>query len=209
MPAGRRRLLLRRVHHPSFPCAAACEIRARIQVGLSPAKLFRRILLMSQLRRSAWAACSSCSGASLLRFFVLCCATASDCVSASAFAFASASLMTPPPPFLTLRASAFSGLPQIATPPYSHLKNNSFSILIGPLAHLKHLVSAERLPFSAVYFGSLGLTLYFALGPQSYFGSLVGGIVQVCIAFFFLGWVFFALTLALMWLMWFLWFLSR
>ena len=101
--------------------------------------------------------------------------------------------MTPPPPFPTLRASAFSDSPQTAT---TYPKNNnSFSILIGPLAHLKHLVSAERLPFSAVYFGSLGLTLYFALGPQSYFGSLVGGIVQVCMRFCFWDGGFFALSL--------------
>lgn len=72
-----------------------------------------------------------------------------------------------------------------------------FSVLIGPLNHVKHLVSKERLPFSLVYFGSLGLTLYSSLGvsnpclsdtnelltyPQahSYLGSLIFGGVQVC-----------------------------
>ncbi|CAK5271460.1 unnamed protein product [Mycena citricolor] len=54
-----------------------------------------------------------------------------------------------------------------------------FSVLIGPLNHLKHLVTAERLPFTLVYFSSLGLTLYFALGPQSYVGSFVASVVQV------------------------------
>jgi hypothetical protein len=54
-----------------------------------------------------------------------------------------------------------------------------FSILIGPINHFKHLVSKERLPFSAVYFTSLGLTLYFALGVQSYLGCLLAGTVQV------------------------------
>ena len=39
-----------------------------------------------------------------------------------------------------------------------------FSVLIGPINHIKHLVSRERLPFSIAYLGSLGLTLYFALG---------------------------------------------
>ena len=43
----------------------------------------------------------------------------------------------------------------------------SFSLLIGPVNHIKHLVSTERLPFSIVYFSSLGLTLYFALGVRS------------------------------------------
>ncbi|KAF9529077.1 ER-to-golgi vesicle protein transport Sft2 [Crepidotus variabilis] len=54
-----------------------------------------------------------------------------------------------------------------------------FSVLIGPLNHIKHLVSKERLPFSFVYFLSLGLTLYFSLSYHSYLGSLVCGAVQV------------------------------
>ncbi|KAF6749588.1 Got1/Sft2-like family-domain-containing protein [Ephemerocybe angulata] len=54
-----------------------------------------------------------------------------------------------------------------------------FSVLIGPINHVKHLVSKERLPFSVVYFASLGLTLYSALGAHSYFGSLIFGAVQV------------------------------
>ncbi|KAI9512150.1 ER-to-golgi vesicle protein transport Sft2 [Russula earlei] len=54
-----------------------------------------------------------------------------------------------------------------------------FSVLIGPINHMRHLVSKERLPFSVAYMSSLGLTLYFALGPQSYFGSLIGAVVQV------------------------------
>jgi hypothetical protein len=73
-----------------------------------------------------------------------------------------------------------------------------FSVLIGPINHAKHLLSKERLPFTLVYFGSLGLTLYFSLGVSrlllsdrravliytvsqrhSYIGSLVCGIIQV------------------------------
>ncbi|KAJ3503223.1 hypothetical protein NLJ89_g8529 [Agrocybe chaxingu] len=54
-----------------------------------------------------------------------------------------------------------------------------FSVLIGPLNHMKHLISKERLPFSLIYFSSLGLTLYFSLGAHSYFGSLICGAVQV------------------------------
>ncbi|CEH13046.1 er-to-golgi vesicle protein transport sft2 [Ceraceosorus bombacis] len=42
-----------------------------------------------------------------------------------------------------------------------------FSILTGPVAHLKHLTSKERLPFTISYFSSLGLTIYFALGPRA------------------------------------------
>ncbi|KAK0478735.1 ER-to-golgi vesicle protein transport Sft2 [Armillaria novae-zelandiae] len=54
-----------------------------------------------------------------------------------------------------------------------------FSVLIGPINHIKHLVSKERLPFTIVYFGSLGATLYFSLGLHSFLGSLICGVVQV------------------------------
>lgn len=37
-----------------------------------------------------------------------------------------------------------------------------FSVLIGPINHLKHLLSKDRLPFTGAYVTSLGLTLYFA-----------------------------------------------
>jgi len=39
----------------------------------------------------------------------------------------------------------------------------SFSLLWGPVNHLKHLLSAARLPFTVAYFGTMGATLYFAL----------------------------------------------
>ncbi|KAJ3729173.1 Got1/Sft2-like family-domain-containing protein [Lentinula guzmanii] len=53
------------------------------------------------------------------------------------------------------------------------------SVLIGPINHLKHLVSKERLPFTFIYFGSLGATLYCSLGLHSFFGSLISGLVQI------------------------------
>ncbi|KAI6135336.1 ER-to-golgi vesicle protein transport Sft2 [Pisolithus thermaeus] len=103
---------------------------------------------------------------------------------------------------------AFMGLPWLPVRPAkfalafstgSLLVMVGFSILIGPINHIKHLLSQERLPFSVVYFSSLGLTLYFSLGvssalslrrrerfiahpsfqAHSYLGSLVAGIVQV------------------------------
>ncbi|KAG0656378.1 protein transport protein sft2 [Rhodotorula mucilaginosa] len=55
-----------------------------------------------------------------------------------------------------------------------------FGVLQGPVAHLKHIFSAERLPFTAAYFGSLILTLIFAL-KHSYLGTLVCGAIQ-CVA---------------------------
>ena len=40
----------------------------------------------------------------------------------------------------------------------------SWAVLLGPIAYAKHLLSTPRLPFTAVYFGSIALTLYFAIG---------------------------------------------
>jgi uncharacterized membrane protein len=55
---------------------------------------------------------------------------------------------------------------------------SSFAVLQGPLAHLKHITSAERLPFTGAYLGSLALTLYFAIGRQSYLPTLICALVQ-------------------------------
>lgn len=70
-------------------------------------------------------------------------------------------------------------------------------MLSGPINHLKHLVSKERLPFSAAYIGTLVLTLYFSIvvrphtsvlllpisditsQRKSYLGSLVFAIAQI------------------------------
>ncbi|OSX57971.1 hypothetical protein POSPLADRAFT_1155114 [Postia placenta MAD-698-R-SB12] len=78
-------------------------------------------------------------------------------------------------PLLALRPAKFA----LAFSLGSLLVMFGFSVLIGPLNHLKHIVSKERLPFSIAYLASLGLTLYFALGAHSYIGSLLGAIVQV------------------------------
>lgn len=40
----------------------------------------------------------------------------------------------------------------------------SWAVLMGPLVYAKHLISGSRLPFTAAYFGSIALTLYFAIG---------------------------------------------
>lgn len=83
---------------------------------------------------------------------------------------------------------AFLTLPLLAVRPHkfalafslgSLLVMFGFSVLIGPINHLKHLVSKERLPFSLAYLASLGATLYFSLGAHSYIGSLIGAIIQV------------------------------
>ncbi|KAG8843629.1 protein transport protein sft2 [Serendipita sp. 411] len=54
-----------------------------------------------------------------------------------------------------------------------------FIILIGPLNQLKHLISPERLPFSAAYIASLVLTIYFSMINPSYIGAIVAAVVQV------------------------------
>jgi len=55
----------------------------------------------------------------------------------------------------------------------------SFSVLWGPMSHLKHLFSKERLPFTLTYFGSLITTLYFALKVQSALWTSLFAVIQV------------------------------
>ncbi|KAI0830135.1 SFT2-domain-containing protein [Trametes gibbosa] len=78
-------------------------------------------------------------------------------------------------PWIALRPAKFA----LAFSLGSLLVMFGFAVLIGPLNHIKHLLSKERLPFSAAYLVSLGLTLYFSLGAHSYLGSLICAIVQV------------------------------
>lgn len=47
----------------------------------------------------------------------------------------------------------------------------SWAVLMGPLVYAKHLVSGSRLPFTAAYFGSIAMTLYFAIGVSSLISS--------------------------------------
>ncbi|KAF8762015.1 Methylmalonate-semialdehyde dehydrogenase [Rhizoctonia solani] len=81
----------------------------------------------------------------------------------------------PHPPWLALKPGKFA----LAFSLGSLLVMFGFCVLIGPVNQIKHLLSKDRLPFSAAYFGSLGLTLYFSLGSPSYFGALISAIVQI------------------------------
>ncbi|KAL2019232.1 hypothetical protein VTK56DRAFT_9959 [Thermocarpiscus australiensis] len=56
---------------------------------------------------------------------------------------------------------------------------SSFAAIMGPWAYLQHLASTPRLPFTAAYFGSLGLTMYFAIGLQSTILTLFSVLVQL------------------------------
>ncbi|RKP25536.1 vesicle transport protein, partial [Syncephalis pseudoplumigaleata] len=55
----------------------------------------------------------------------------------------------------------------------------SFALFKGPQAHLMHLISRDRLPFTLTYITSMVLTLYFSLGLKSYLLTLIGAIVQI------------------------------
>ncbi|KAH9395051.1 hypothetical protein TYRP_005120 [Tyrophagus putrescentiae] len=55
----------------------------------------------------------------------------------------------------------------------------SFAILFGPVSHLKHQFSRERLPFTLAYFGSLIATLYFAMELQSTILTILAAITQI------------------------------
>ncbi|KAF3355563.1 hypothetical protein VDGD_08824 [Verticillium dahliae] len=62
----------------------------------------------------------------------------------------------------------------------------SFAAMMGPMAYIRHLGSAERLPFTSAYFGSLGLSLYFSLGLRSTILTLISAIVQLACLIWYL-----------------------
>lgn len=55
----------------------------------------------------------------------------------------------------------------------------SFSLLWGPVNHVKHLFSKERLPFTIVYLTTLVGTLYFALGLRSTLFTTIAAVGQI------------------------------
>ncbi|KAL0936618.1 uncharacterized protein CTRU02_208833 [Colletotrichum truncatum] len=55
----------------------------------------------------------------------------------------------------------------------------SFAAVMGPMAYARHLISGPRLPFTAAYFGSLGLSLYFSLALHSTFLTLISALIQL------------------------------
>ncbi|CAJ2513451.1 Uu.00g015700.m01.CDS01 [Anthostomella pinea] len=56
---------------------------------------------------------------------------------------------------------------------------SSFAAMMGPMAYAKHLTSGTRLPFTAAYFGSIALTIYFSIGLQSTILTLISAIIQI------------------------------
>ncbi|SPN97803.1 related to SFT2 - suppressor of sed5 ts mutants [Cephalotrichum gorgonifer] len=61
----------------------------------------------------------------------------------------------------------------------------SFAAVMGPVAYLKHLISGPRLPFTAAYFGSIAMTMYFSIGLHSTLLTLFSAVIQiVCLAWY-------------------------
>ncbi|KAH0283930.1 SFT2-domain-containing protein [Aureobasidium namibiae CBS 147.97] len=84
-------------------------------------------------------------------------------------------------PVLSLRPRKFAILWSMA----SALFLSSWAVMMGPYTYIKHLLSTERLPFTGTYFGSIALTLYFALGIRSTLLTLISAIIQlVCLVWY-------------------------
>ncbi|KAF2088899.1 SFT2-domain-containing protein [Saccharata proteae CBS 121410] len=61
----------------------------------------------------------------------------------------------------------------------------SWAVMMGPKQYVQHLLSGPRLPFTGAYFGSIALTLYFALGLHNTILTLLSSIVQlVCLLWY-------------------------
>ncbi|XP_062505673.1 uncharacterized protein LOC134182294 [Corticium candelabrum] len=78
-------------------------------------------------------------------------------------------------PILVLRVRKFVALFTLG----SVLTLGSFSLLWGPVSHMKHLFSPQRLPFTAAYLSSMALTLYSALVRRSTILTLLFAICEV------------------------------
>jgi hypothetical protein len=63
---------------------------------------------------------------------------------------------------------------------------SSFAVMMGPTAYVRHLSSGPRLPFTAAYFGSLGLSIYFSVGLQNTILTLFSAIVQIACLLWYL-----------------------
>ncbi|KAL8733702.1 MAG: hypothetical protein Q9166_001895 [cf. Caloplaca sp. 2 TL-2023] len=78
-------------------------------------------------------------------------------------------------PFLSLKPRKFAILWSMG----SMLFLASWAVLMGPIVYAQHLISGPRLPFTAAYFGSIVLTLVFAIKLQSTILTLFSSIIQL------------------------------
>ncbi|EPS32089.1 hypothetical protein PDE_07048 [Penicillium oxalicum 114-2] len=85
-------------------------------------------------------------------------------------------------PVLTLKPRKFAVLWSVG----SALFLLSWAVLMGPWSYARHLVSGSRLPFTAAYFGSIALTLYFAIGRQNLILTLISSVFQLAALIWYL-----------------------
>jgi hypothetical protein len=70
------------------------------------------------------------------------------------------------------------------------LSTYSFGFLQGFAPYLRHLVSQSRLPFTLAYFGSMILTLYFAVGLHNLILTIITSVIQIAaLLSFFISYV--------------------
>jgi len=62
----------------------------------------------------------------------------------------------------------------------------SFAAVMGPTNYIRHLFSGPRIPFTAGYFGSILLTLVFAIKLQSTILTLLAALVQLACLIWYL-----------------------
>ncbi|KAI5808721.1 Got1/Sft2-like family-domain-containing protein [Peziza echinospora] len=85
-------------------------------------------------------------------------------------------------PVLTLKPRKFAVLWTVG----SALFLSSWAIMQGPIAYGRHLLSAQRMPFTVAYFGSIFLTLFFSIKVQSTILTLFAAILQLCALMWYL-----------------------
>jgi hypothetical protein len=78
-------------------------------------------------------------------------------------------------PVLMLKVRKFAVLFTLG----SLLTLGSFSVLWGPVSHMKHLFSPQRLPFTAAYLASMALTLFSACVRRSTILTLIFAVCEV------------------------------
>ncbi|CAF1256391.1 unnamed protein product, partial [Didymodactylos carnosus] len=64
---------------------------------------------------------------------------------------------------------------------------SSFSMLWGPVNHLRHLFGVERLPFTITYIGTLIGTIYYSVWLKSYFLTIIFAVLQIAALVWYVG----------------------
>uniref|UniRef100_A0A6P8HRK6 Vesicle transport protein n=1 Tax=Actinia tenebrosa TaxID=6105 RepID=A0A6P8HRK6_ACTTE len=105
------------------------------------------------------------------------------CLLMGVFCFVMAGFIAP---FIVLKARKFVMLYTMG----SLFTIGSFSLLWGPVNHVKHLCSLGRLPFTAAYFGSMLITLYMALFVKSTILTILFAVIQmVSLVWYFVSYI--------------------